>query len=228
MNVTLFKDLTTDERLTELESAAEEYNGLYVEMEHPEQRKYVKGKAADIKSIIKAVNVFRVKYAKDYRLLVEAEAASIIARLEKANEPFTLLIDDYDTARKVILDAEKASKLAIENAAQKELDHEFAILLDKSFLAYTMEGERLKAEHDEAIRVEATNRATQAAKSAQEATDRAIKLDADNRLANKEHVRGINREILVALMQAGTAEEDAKTVISLAARKLSGNLTINY
>ena len=228
MNVTLFKDLTTDERLTELESAAEEYNGLYVEMEHPEQRKYVKGKAADIKSIIKAVNVFRVKYAKDYRLLVEAEAASIIARLEKANEPFTLLIDDYDTARKVILDAEKASKLAIENAAQKELDHEFAILLDKSYLADKLAAENAQAERDEAIRVEAANRATQAAKSAQEATNRAIKLDADNRLANKEHVRGINRDILAALQNNGVGEFEAKTLITLIAQGKINNITINY
>ena len=63
---------------------------------------------------------------------------------------------------------------------------------------------------------------------AKEVTDRAIELDTANRLANKEHVRGINRAILVALMQAGVAEEDAKTVISLAARKSAGKLTINY
>ena len=38
MNVVLFKDLTTDEHLTELEANAEEYNGLYVDMEVSEQR----------------------------------------------------------------------------------------------------------------------------------------------------------------------------------------------
>ncbi|MBG7617472.1 MAG: hypothetical protein IZT57_03790 [Chloroflexi bacterium] len=228
MNVTLFKDLTTDEHLTELEANAEEYNGLYVDMEVSEQRKYVKGKAADIKDIIKRVNSARIKKSKDYRLLVETEASSIIARLEKANEPFTLLIEDYDAARKVILDAEKASKLAIEAAAQKVVDHEYAILLDKSYLADKLEAERLQFEHDEKIRVNAEENARLSIIRAKEVADQAVALDKANRLANKEHVRGINREILVSLMQAGIAEEDAKTVVSLAARKLAGNLTINY
>ena len=228
MNIVLFKDLTTDEHLTELEANSEEYNGLYVDMEVAEQRKYVKGKAADIKDIIKRVNSARIKKSKDYRVLVEAEAASIIARLEKANEPFTLLIDDYDAARKVILDAEKASKLAIENAAQKLIDHEFAILLDKSYLADKLAAENAQREHDEKIRVEAEENARLSIIRAKEVADRAIELDTANRLANKEHVRGINRSILVALMQAGIAEEDAKTVISLAARKSAGKLTINY
>ena len=228
MNVVLFKDLTTDEHLTELEANAEEYNGLYVDMEVSEQRKYVKGKAADIKDIIKRVNSARIKKSKDYRLLVETEASSIISRLEKANEPFTLLIEDYDAARKVILDAEKASKLAIEAAAQKVVDHEYAILLDKSYLADKLEAERLQFEHDEKIRVNAEENARLSIIRAKEVADQAVALDKANRLANKEHVRGINREILVSLMQAGIAEEDAKTVVSLAARKLAGNLTINY
>ena len=228
MNVVLFKDLTTDEHLTELEANAEEYNGLYVDMEAAEQRKYVKGKATDIKDVIKKVNSASIKKSKDYRLLVETEASSIIARLEKANEPFTLLIEDYDAARKVILDAEKASKLAIEAAAQKVVDHEYAILLDKSYLADKLEAERLQFEHDEKIRVNAEENARLSIIRAKEVADQAVALDKANRLANKEHVRGINREILVSLMQAGIAEEDAKTVVSLAARKLAGNLTINY
>ena len=228
MPVVLFKDLTTDEHLTELEANAEEYNGLYVDMDVSEQRKYVKGKAADIKDIIKQVNSARIKKSKGYRLLVETEASSIISRLEKANEPFTLLIEDYDAARKVILDAEKASKLAIEAAAQKVIDHEYAILLDKSYLADKLEAEKLQFEHDEKIRVDAEENARLSIIRAKEVADQAIELDKANRLANKEHVRGINREILVSLMQAGIAEEDAKTVVSLAARKLAGNLTINY
>ena len=228
MPVVLFKDLTTDEHLTELEANAEEYNGLYVDMEVSEQRKYVKGKAADIKDIIKRVNSARIKKSKDYRLLVETEASSIISRLEKANEPFTLLIEDYDAARKVILDAEKASKLAIEAAAQKVIDHEYAILLDKSYLADKLEAEKLQFEHDEKIRVDAEENARLSIIRAKEVADQAVALDKANRLANKEHVRGINREILVSLMQLGIAEEDAKIVVSLAARKLAGNLTINY
>tara|TARA_R110000744_G_scaffold33469_1_gene78567 strand:- start:188 stop:874 length:687 start_codon:yes stop_codon:yes gene_type:complete len=228
MNVTLFKDLTTDEHLTELEANSEEYNGLYVDMEVAEQRKYVKGKAADIKDIIKRVNSARIKKSKDYRILVEAEAVSIIARLEKANEPFTLLIDDYDAARKVILDAEKASKLAIENTAQKLIDHEFAILLDKSYLADKLEAERLQREHDEKIKVEAEENVRLSIIRAKEVTDRAIELDAANRLANKEHVRSVNRTILAALVSHGVSDEDARWIIALAAKGKLPHLTINY
>jgi hypothetical protein len=228
MNVVLFKDLTTDEHLTELEANAEEYNGLYVDMEVAEQRKYVKGKAADIKDIIKQVNSARIKKSKDYRLLVETEASSIISRLEKANEPFTLLIEDYDAARKVTLDAEKASKLAIEAAAQKVIDHEFAILLDKSYLADKQEAERLQFEHDEKIRVDAEENARLSIIRAKEAADQAIELDKATRLANKEHVRGINREILEALKNNGVGEFEAKTLITLIAQGKINNITINY
>ena len=228
MNVVLFKDLTTDEHLTELEANAEEYNGLYVDMEVSEQRKYVKGKATDIKDVIKKVNSASIKKSKDYRLLVETEASSIIARLEKANEPFTLLIEDYDAARKVILDAEKASKLAIEAAAQKVIDHEYAILLDKSYLADKLEAEKLQFEHDEKIRVDAEENARLSIIRAKEITDQAIELDKANRLANKEHVRGINREILEALKNNGVGEFEAKTLITLIAQGKINNITINY
>ena len=228
MDVVLFKDLTTDEHLTELEANAEEYNGLYVDMEVAEQRKYVKGKAADIKDIIKQVNSARIKKSKDYRLLVETEASSIISRLEKANEPFTLLIEDYDAARKVTLDAEKASKLAIEAAAQKVIDHEYAILLDKSYLADKQEAERLQFEHDEKIRVDAEENARLSIIRDKEAADQAIELDKANRLANKEHVRGINREILEALKNNGVGEFEAKTLITLIAQGKINNITINY
>ena len=228
MPVVLFKDLTTDEHLTELEANAEEYNGLYVDMDVSEQRKYVKGKAADIKDIIKQVNSARIKKSKGYRLLVETEASSIISRLEKANEPFTLLIEDYDAARKVILDAEKASKLAIEAAAQKVIDHEYAILLDKSYLADKLEAEKLQFEHDEKIRVDAEENARLSIIRAKEVADQAIELDKANRLANKEHVRGVNREILEALKNNGVGEFEAKTLITLIAQGKINNITINY
>jgi hypothetical protein len=228
MNLTLFKDLTTDERLTELETSAKEYNGLYVDMEVAEQRKYVKGKAADIKDIIKSVNSARINKAKNYRAQVEIEAASIITRLEKANAPFTLLIDEYDTARKVILDAEKASKLAIENAVQKELDHEFAILLDKSYLADKLAAEKAHADRDEAIRVDATNRATQAAKNAQEVTDRAIVLDAANRLADSNNVRLVQRAIFSGFINEGLDKDAATKATQALIDNTIPHITINY
>jgi hypothetical protein len=228
MNVTLFKDLTTDERLTEIEANGEEYNGLYCDLDDPEQRKYVKGKAADIKDLIKAVKAGSIKKVKDYRGSVKAEEESIINRLEKANEPFTLLVDDYDTARKVILDAEKASKLAIENAVQKELDHEFAILLDKSYLADKLAAEKAQEERDDAIRIDATNRATQAAKNAQEVTDRAIAQDTANRLADKENVRAVNRAIFSGFINAGFGRTEAFNATNALIDSVIPHITINY
>ena len=228
INITIFTELTTAIKLAEITKESEKYVGLYVDMNIAEQRKYVKGQAEDIKSIRKALNTARIKKVKDYTLQVSSEFNEIDSILAKANEPFTLLIDDFAAERKRILDAEKATKLAIEQATQKEFDHEFALLLDKSYLADKLAAENAQRERDEKIRVDAEENARLSMIRAKEITDRAIELDAANRLANKEHVRGINRAILVALMQAGIAEEDAKTVISLAARKSAGNLTINY
>ena len=209
MKITIFKELTTTEHLADLQANSDQYIGLYVDMNIAEQRKYVKNKAVEIKDIIKAVNSARIKKAKDYKKLIDVEAVDIVTALEKANEPFTLLIDGYDAERKLILDAQKASKLAIENAAQKLIDHEFALLIDKSYLADKLSAEKAQAEHDEAIRIDATNRATLAAKNAQEVTDRAIKLDADNRLANKKHVRTINREIYSGFISARLEKDQA-------------------
>ncbi len=228
MNVTIFNELTTTEKLDEITKESEKYIGLYVDMEDADQRRYVKDKAENIKLIRKALNTARIKKVKDYTSDVSSEFNEIDSILAKANEPFTLLIDDFAAERKRILDAEKATKLAIEQATQKEIDHEFALLLDKSYLADKLAAEKEQREHDEKIRVDAEENARLSMIRAKEVTDRAIELDAANRLANKEHVRGINRAILVALMQAGIAEEDAKTVISLAARKSAGKLTINY
>mgnify|MGYP003678505366 FL=1 len=228
MNVTIFKELTTTEHLADLQANSNEYIGLYVDMNIAEQRKYVKNKAVEIKDIIKAVNSARIKKAKDYKKLVDVEAVDIVTALEKANEPFTLLIDDYDAERKVILDAQKASKLAIENAAQKLTDHELALLIDKSYLADKLAAEKAQAEHDEAIRIDATNRATQAAKNAQEVTDRAIKLDADNRLANKKHVRAINREIYSGFISAGLEKDQATKATQALIDGAIQHVKINY
>ena len=228
MNVTIFKELTTTEHLADLQANSDQYIGLYVDMNIAEQRKYVKNKAVEIKDIIKAVNAARIKKTKDYKKLVDAEAVDIVAALEKANEPFTLLIDGYDAERKVILDAQKASKLAIENAAQKLTDHELALLIDKSYLADKLAAEKAQAEHDEAIRIDATNRATQAAKNAQEVTDRAIKLDADNRLANKKHVRAINREIYSGFISAGLEKDQATKATQALIDGAIQHVKINY
>ena len=228
MNVTIFKDVTTEEALVEIEAEAASYQGLFVEMEDPKQRKFVKEKASEIKGILKKLKATGIEIRKDDASKVVEEESKVRERLEKANEPFTLLLDDWEAERKRVLDLAKEKKRQEELYIQVGLDHEFALLLDKSYLADKLAAEKAQAERDEAIRVEAANRATQAAKNAQEATDRAVALDAANRLANREHVRGINRGILTALQDNGVGEFEAKTLVTLIAQGKINNITINY
>jgi hypothetical protein len=228
MNVTIFTELTTTEKLAEITKESEKYIGLYVEMSDPKQRKYVKDQAESIKSIRKNLNILRIKKIKDYTLNAKAEFESIDLILEKANEPFTLLIDDFAAERKAILDKEKAEKLAIEKAAQKEVDHEWAIILDKSYLADKLAAEKAQEEHDEAIRIDATNRATQAAKNAQEVTDRAIAQDAANRLADSNNVRTVNRAIYIGFINSGLEQSEATIATQALIDSAIPHITINY
>ena len=228
MNVTIFTELTTDQHLDELEAQSEEYNGLYVDMNIAKQRKFVKDKAADIKSMEKMIVAGAITKIKQRRDLVKDEESYILNRLAKINEPFTLLIDGYTAERKVTLDAEKAEKLAIEKAAQKEVDHEWAIILDKSYLADKLAADKAQAERDEAIRIDATNRATLAAKNAQEVTDRAIAQDTANRLADKQNVRVVHRAIYAGFIEAGLSKEEATKATQAIIDSAIPHITINY
>jgi hypothetical protein len=228
MNITLFSEVTTEQALLEIAKESENYQGLYVDMSDAKQRKYVKDKAMAIKDMIKLVNRVRIDLPKAYRTNVEGQASEIITSLEKSNEPFTLLIDDYDAERKLVLDAEKLRKANVEAAINKENDHEYAILLDKSYLADKLAAEKAQAERDEAIRVEASNRATQAAINAQEVTDRAIAQDQANRIADKENYRKVNRAIYSALIDAGIGKDEAFIVTNALIDKEIPHITINY
>jgi hypothetical protein len=228
MNVTIFTELTTTEKLDEITRESEKYIGLYVEMSDPKQRKYVKDQAESIKLIRKNLNTSRIKKVKDYTAKVKKEFDGIDVILSDANEPFTLLIDGYADERKVILDAEKKRLCDIERAAQKEVDHEWAIILDKSYLADKLAAEKAQEERDEAIRIDATNRATQAAKNAQEVTDRAIAQDLANRTADKDNYRKINRAIYSALLDAGVGKSEAFIVTNALIDKEIPHITINY
>ena len=229
MNVTIFTELTTTEKLAAITKDSEKYIGLYVDMSVDKERKYVKDQAESIKVIRKSLNTARIKKVKDYTAEVNKEFKGIDGILSDANEPFTLLIDGYADERKVILDAEKKRLCDIEKAAQKEVDHEWAIILDKSYLADKLAAEKAQADRDEAIRIDATNRATLAAKNAQEVTDRAIAQDAANRLADKQNVRVVHRAIYGGFINAGLSKEEAtKATQAIIDGFLTPNITINY
>ena len=67
MNVTIFNDVTAETALSWFDEEAAKHQGLYVDMDDPEQRKYVKSSAATIKGVLKAVDVARIQKVKEFR-----------------------------------------------------------------------------------------------------------------------------------------------------------------
>jgi len=125
MEITIFKEITTEGVITSIEKNSEKYHkGFYADMDNLPERVMVKKSAAEIGDIIKELKTSRIKITKANTAAVNKEHDAIVARLEAANKPFTTLIDDYAIERKKILDKEKARKQAILDAEQKELDHE--------------------------------------------------------------------------------------------------------
>ena len=304
MEVSIFNEITTNEILVDLEAEAKKYEGLYVDMDNKEERKYVKDKAVLISSLLKTLDRARIDKSKDYKILVESEAANIKGRLEEANKPFTLLIDEHKEkrARELAKIKEIEDRKAL--AEKIEADHDSAIMEDKvrtfekaeaekaaAELAETQKAEverlakvaaelaaqelinkaeldkkeaeeaqakaKLQAEESERLRIEAVEQQKIAAKIAEERRVEAEKLaiqgaaqaaenarfaeverqkqedaqalaEQKKREANKKHKGLINRGIVDVLVNSGISEEDAKMVVTLAAKMKLPNLTINY
>jgi hypothetical protein len=228
MEITIFESVTTESVLVELEAEGKKYDGLYVDMDNGPERKYVKDKAAEVKDLIKKVDAHRIADKKAYGVKVEKEAGQIIERLKAANEPFTLLIDAYTLERKKILDAEKARKQAILDAAEYENDHEMGLLINKTYEFDKSEDLRLQAERDDAIRRQATIDAEACQKRLAEVSEHNRVHEENARLANKEHCAKVNRAILEVLVEAGFTDHIAKQFIKMAAQNKLPQLTINY
>jgi hypothetical protein len=228
MSIVIFKDLATNEYINELKLEAEKYTGIYVDMNEPEQRKYVKEKAELINGLLKKVDRKRIDAAKEYKQAVEKEAASLVEDLKIANLPFTLLIDEYKAERKKILGTEKARKQAILDAEQYELDHEMALLINKTFEFDREQELKAQAEYENQLRINAEKAAKERQKQLAEAQER-DRINAENaRLANVEHVRSVNNAALSDLIELGLTENNAKVVVKAIAKKLISNITINY
>jgi len=147
MSIMLFKELTTEEKIQELEAEGIKYKGLFVDMNKSKERKYIKDSAAFINDLLKRLDRARIDKSKAYKSQVETEALQIKTRLEKANEPFTELIDAHNHERKLILAEKKAKEEAEALAIKIAEDHELAILM---YAEYGREQEalRLQAEAD--------------------------------------------------------------------------------
>lgn len=151
MEIKIFESVTTEQSLCEIEKEAEKYDGLYVEMENSDERKFVKDKASLIGSLLKKIDRVRIDVSKEYKIKVESEAKSIKERLELANKPFTALIEDYKLFREKQLLKEKKLQAAKDLAFQLPLDHDDAILMNKMFNFEIAEKAREQQERDQAI-----------------------------------------------------------------------------
>ena len=228
MEIALFNDVTTEDILQAIEADGKKYEGLYVDMYNAPERKYVKENAAKINDIIKKLDRARIDKSKAYKAQVEKEFADIKERLEIANEPFTLLLDEYKEQRA----KELAAKKAIEDdrllKLQIEEDHEMALLINKTYEYDKAQELKAKQEHEERIAKEAAERAIEQERINQENAKQA-EINAENaRLANVEHVRAINRAALDDLVDLGLTESNAMIVVKAIAKKLISNVTINY
>ena len=175
MQVVIFEDLTTEQALVEIETKSSEYDGLYVDMDDKEQRKFVKGKSSLIGDLLKKLERARIDKSKEFKNQVELEAKEIKERLEAANKPFSELIDAHKEKRAKILAEEKAKEEAALLAIQIEEDHGNAITLDKIRAFEIEEAKRQQQERDQEIAREASAKAEREKELAEERAEQAEK-----------------------------------------------------
>jgi hypothetical protein len=229
MEITIFKEITTEGVIKSIEENSAKYHkGFYANMDNLPERTLVKKSAADIGDIIKELKASRIKITKANTAAVNKEHDAIVARLEVANKPFTGLIDEYNVKRKKVLANEKRVVELRAAMLQKEEDHEMALLINKTFEYDKAEAIRINNEKQAILEAEAEKRVIARQKQLnEEAKQKAI--NAENaRLANVEHVRGINREILSFMLGLGLDEVSSMDFIKALARKELPQLTINY
>ena len=229
MEIVIFKGITTEGVITSIEENSAKYHeGFYADMENLPERTLVKKSAAEIGDIIKELKTSRIKITKANTAAVNKEHDAIVERLELANKPFTDLIDEYNVKRKKVLADEKRVVELKAAMVQKEADHEMGLLINKTFEFDKAEELRKKEELRHNLKVNAEREAAER----QEKLNKSIeqdKINAENaRLANKEHVRSVNRGILDVLEENDIGTAVAMEVIKLAAKGLLPNLTINY
>jgi len=228
-NITIFKEITTEEYLLEIEAEGKKYEGLYVDMANAPERKFVKEQAANIKSMRKRLDSERIAKARDYRSMVEREAAAIDKRLEAANSPYTLLIDAYAADCKKVRDAEKAIEDAKALAIKIESDHEYALLIDHKVMADKEAAIQSQKARDELIASEAASAAIEREKSAQEHKEATAKREQELRDSDVAHKTKVNNAILLALLEVPHMEDcTAKAIIKAVYNNRIPNVSIRY
>lgn len=116
MEISIFKDLTTSEKVSQIVEQAEQYKGLVVDMNDPKERKKVKDSASVINDMLKRLDRARIDKKKAFADDVEREAARIREALEEANKPLTQLIDAHKEQQRKIREAEQERQDKISSA----------------------------------------------------------------------------------------------------------------
>jgi hypothetical protein len=228
MDIVLFSSITTEKALRQLELEGEKYEGLYVDMNDKEQRKYVKDAAQFISDTLKKLDRARIDMAKVHKISIEAEAKAVRERLESANLPFTMLIDAHKHERAEILAAEKAKADAIGLAIQISGDHNEAILIDKVETYEKAEREQARIDNEQRIASDAARKAVQQEKKRQEYEAQALEASRLQREADEAHVSDVRRKAKGCLMAYGMSEDMAKTIVIAIHKGGIANVTINY
>ena len=229
MKIVIFKEITTEGVITSIEENSAKYHeGFYADMENLPERTLVKKSAAEIGDIIKELKTSRIKITKANTAAVNKEHDAIVERLELANKPFTDLIDEYNVKRKKVLADEKRVVELRAAMVQKEDDHEMGLLINKTFEFDKAEESRQLKEYQDQLRIEATLLAEERAKS-KAAHAEAVRVNEENaRLANVEHVRGINRAIFSLFVSVGLDHDSAQSATQALIDKKVPSTTINY
>ena len=239
MSIAIFKEVTTEEVLQSLEADGEKYTGLFVDMDNPAERKYVKDAASKISGMLKTLDRARIDKARDFKQAIEMEASSIKTRLEAANEPYTLLIDSHKEKRAAILAEKKAIEDAAELLIQIEEDHDSAVMEDKVRHFERLEAARLQEDRDSKIASEAAENATRESEAKAEREAKAkedarlaeqARIDAEQaaREADTNHRRTINQEVLADLVATGMDTEIATRIIKLIVSGKIAHTSIKY
>jgi uncharacterized protein YdaU (DUF1376 family) len=229
MDIAIFNKITTEGVITSIEENSKKYHvGFYADMNNAPERKLVKESASEIGGIIKELEAARISITKANTLAVNKEHKLILERLTVANAPFQVLIDEYTEQRKKILADEKRVVELRAAMVQKEDDHEMGLLINKTFEYDKAEQLRCESEARKVIELEAQVRAEarQISINAKLEQDRVIEENA--RLANKEHVRGVNNSAVSDLIELGLDQVTAQFAVRAIARKLISSITINY
>jgi hypothetical protein len=195
-NIVIFKEITTDEILLELEAESKKYDGLHVDMNNKDERKFVKDKASLVSGMLKKLDRKRIDESKEYKVKVEKEALDIKERLEIINLPFTALIDAHKAERAEILAEEKAVQDAKELLIQIASDYDDAIMEDKVKTFEKAEVLRQQIERDNLMK--------------QEAAEQAIKQQAEQLAESERNRMATEERAKIEKQQAIEREEQLK------------------